>query len=318
MIPTIITIVCCCVICFVTYLITARRVKQSKTEWQHNEKEALRWKQQETEAQQELNSVLEKRIQAETQVNMLQDTATRLRDQANESADAYYEQKMESTKLKLAQDLKIEEAKFQEATQDYLHNYQNVMEEMAKEVKQYGATANQLILTIDDMKSKARAAIEAAKRNMQEKDQIEFHRIQIPESDLLEIERLREVIPYLRDKDTLNKVIYKIYYENPVNDLIGRVVGKKQGGIYKITNINNGMCYVGQAVNFANRWKQHIKRGVGAEPITHNKLYPAMQKEGVENFTFEVIEECPSNKLNEREQYWQDFFGAKEFGYSIR
>lgn len=43
-----------------------------------------------------------------------------------------------------------------------------------------------------------------------------------------------------------------------------------------------------------------------------------MQKEGVENFTFEVIEECPSSKLNEREQYWQEFFGAKEFGYSIR
>lgn len=61
----------------------------------------------------------------------------------------------------------------------------------------------------------------------------------------MEIEKLREVIPYLRDKDTLNKVIYKIYYENPVNDLIGRVVGKKQGGIYKITNIKNGMCYVG-------------------------------------------------------------------------
>lgn len=318
MIPTIITIVCCCVICFVTYLITARRVKQSKTEWQHNEEEALRWKEQKAEAQEGLNSVLKQRIQAETQVNMLQDTAARLREQANESADAYYEQKMESTKLKLAQDLKIEEEKFQEATKDYEDNYHTVMAEMAEEVKKYGVTANQLIEIIDDMKSKARAAIEASKRKMEEHDAIEFHRIQIPDSDLLEIERLREVIPYLRDKDTLNKVIYKIYYENPVNDLIGRVVGRKQGGIYKITNINNGMCYIGQAVNFANRWKQHIKRGVGAEPITHNKLYPAMQKEGVENFTFEIIEECSPKKLNEREQYWQDFFGAKEFGYSIR
>jgi hypothetical protein len=52
-------------------------------------------------------------------------------------------------------------------------------------------------------------------------------------------------MPYLRDKITLNKVIYKIYYENPTNDLIGRVVGSKTCGIYKITNILNGMCYVG-------------------------------------------------------------------------
>ena len=70
------------------------------------------------------------------------------------------------------------------------------------------------------------------------------------------------------------------------------------------------MCYVGQAANLAERWKQHIKRGLGADPITKNKLYPAMKAIGVENFSFEVIEE--------REDYWQDFFKAKEFGYSIK
>lgn len=43
-----------------------------------------------------------------------------------------------------------------------------------------------------------------------------------------------------------------------------------------------------------------------------------MYKLGVENFSFEIIEECPREKLNEREQYWQDYFGAKEFGYSIK
>lgn len=89
-------------------------------------------------------------------------------------------------------------------------------------------------------------------------------------------------------------------------------------GIYKITNIHNGMCYIGQAVNIAERWKQHIKRGVGAETPTRNKLYPAMLEEGVENFTFEIVEECSQAMLDEREDYWQDFFKAKEFGYSIK
>lgn len=78
------------------------------------------------------------------------------------------------------------------------------------------------------------------------------------------------------------------------------------------------MCYVGQAANLAERWKQHIKRGLGADPITKNKLYPAMKSIGVENFSFEVIEECERSKLDEREDYWQDFFKAKEFGYSIK
>ena len=78
------------------------------------------------------------------------------------------------------------------------------------------------------------------------------------------------------------------------------------------------MCYVGQAVNIADRWKQHIKRGLGAETPTKNKLYPAMAEFGVENFTFEIIEECDKAKLNDREDYWQEYFKAKEFGYSIK
>jgi group I intron endonuclease len=89
-------------------------------------------------------------------------------------------------------------------------------------------------------------------------------------------------------------------------------------GIYKITNLKNNMCYVGQAVDIGSRWKQHIKRGIGAENPTKNKLYPAMLADGVENFTFEIIEQCSKEKLNEREQYWQDYFKAKEFGYSIK
>ena len=36
-----------------------------------------------------------------------------------------------------------------------------------------------------------------------------------------------------------------------------------------------------------------------------------MQEIGVENFTFEVIEECERSLLDEREDYWQDFYKAK-------
>ena len=76
--------------------------------------------------------------------------------------------------------------------------------------------------------------------------------------------------------------------------LLERELAKKANTfVDKITNIENNMCYVGQAANLSERWRQHIKRGVGAEAPTRNKLYPAMEEFGVENFTFEVIEECP-------------------------
>jgi hypothetical protein len=51
---------------------------------------------------------------------------------------------------------------------------------------------------------------------------------------------LRDVIPYLRDKESLNKIVWKVFYEKPTSDLIGRVVGSgTHTGIYKITNIDN-------------------------------------------------------------------------------
>ena len=82
--------------------------------------------------------------------------------------------------------------------------------------------------------------------------------------------------------------------------------GKRQSKLYKI------IC------NLADRWKQHIKRGMGAETPTRNKLYPAMLEYGVENFTFEIVEECERSKLNEREDYWQEYFHARDYGYSIK
>jgi hypothetical protein len=61
---------------------------------------------------------------------------------------------------------------------------------------------------------------------------------------------------------------------------------------------------VGQSVDISNRWKQHAKRGSGAEIATSNKLYPAMLEDGIEAFTFEIIEEITDpNKLNAAEKY---------------
>jgi hypothetical protein len=62
----------------------------------------------------------------------------------------------------------------------------------------------------------------------------------LTDTDIKEIEMLRSVIPHLRDKESLNKIIWKVFYEKPTTDLIGRVVGSGiHTGIYKITNIEN-------------------------------------------------------------------------------
>lgn len=173
--------------------------------------------------------------------------------------------------------------------------------------------------TLQDLEKKAEAITESNKRAELEREQKDFYRLQLSQIDIEEIKRIRSIEPYLRKKEPLNKVIWKVYYEKPYNDLIGRVVGQTvKKGIYKITHIDSGKCYVGQSVDIAERWRQHIKRGIGADPPTQNKLYPAMLEEGAENFMFEIIEECSTAQLSEREKYYTDIYNAQSYGYVAR
>lgn len=257
------------------------------------------------------------------QKNDVQHSIDDLKLQAETASKIIYDQAMETMQLQLEQSAEREREKFEKAKEEYLNEYQSML---STGVEEYNtAIANlqyekvRLETSIADARSIADAAIAANKRAYEIQQQNDFYKLNLTENDLSEIEKLKDIIPYLRDPEALNKVIWKIYYEKPYTDLIGRVVGTGvKTGIYKITNTINQMCYVGQAVNVADRWKQHIKRGMGAETPTKNKLYPAMLKDGVENFTFELIEECDRSLLNDREDYWQEYFKAKEFGYSIK
>lgn len=192
-------------------------------------------------------------------------------------------------------------------------------EQFAANNQQKLAAARQLTEQVIQLKSTVASAVEIAKHKMEEESAAKFYKLQLPQESLDDIEALRSIESLLHNSEAINKVIWKMYYEKPYTDLIGRIgLTSTVCGIYKITNIENQMTYVGQAVNIADRWKQHIKRGIGADTPTQNKLYPAMKKFGPENFTFEIIEKCSRDKLNEREDYWQEFYKAKEFGYSIK
>lgn len=233
-------------------------------------------------------------------------------EQATEAANALYKSKMDAMKDCFAKDAVRAAQEHQENVEAFQRQYD---ETVAHFMEQYRQMAD----NVSAMRAINDAAVLAAKRAEEMKTAKDFYRIQLNNIDVEEIKALRSIEHLLRDKEPLNKIIWKCYYEKPTTDLIGRVIGGGiHTGIYKITEIETGKCYVGQAANLADRWKQHIKRGVGADAPTRNKLYPAMIAAGPENFTFEVIEECARALLDEREDYWQDYFKAKEFGYSIK
>ena len=263
------------------------------------------------------------KIALETKVDELKNSISNLEEASKTAAEKLYNSSMETMQEalsnaaeKLGKDYQEQEELFK---QEYLTLMEDLTNELRTELLQKQESLEDIKNQINDISSIFAAAVEANKRTQEMLEQEDFYRLQLSEEDLEEVYKLKDISKFLRNKEPLNKVIWKVYYEKPYTDLIGRVTGKGQKtGIYKITNIKNKMCYVGQAVDVSNRWKQHIKRGLGAETPTKNKLYPVMAKEGVENFTFELIEECSPAQLNDREKYWQEFFKAKEFGYSIK
>ena len=79
------------------------------------------------------------------------------------------------------------------------------------------------------------------------------------------------------------------------------------------------MCYIGQTkAGFKNRWRTHAKRAVKAEDGTSNRLYQDMWENGLENYTFQIVEKCTPDKLTEREKFYIDFFNSKEWGFNSK
>ena len=84
-------------------------------------------------------------------------------------------------------------------------------------------------------------------------------------------------------------------------------------GIYKITNLINGHSYIGQSICIEQRWKNHKHYSKEREDYP---LYKAFRKYGIENFSFEIIEECKPNFLDEKEIYWINFYNTLNEGYN--
>ena len=89
-------------------------------------------------------------------------------------------------------------------------------------------------------------------------------------------------------------------------------------GIYKITNKVNGKIYIGQSVNIEQRWKAHRNTAYNMYDKNYDKpLYRAIRKYGLENFCFEIIEECLVSELNEKERYYISFYNSFFDGYNL-
>lgn len=90
------------------------------------------------------------------------------------------------------------------------------------------------------------------------------------------------------------------------------------GIIYKISNDQTPKIYIGQTIcSLQHRWSEH-KTAVTDLTCT-DKLHTAMRKIGIEHFQIDLIEELinvTQKELDNREQYWINYYNSFENGYN--
>ena len=207
-------------------------------------------------------------------------------------------------------------------------SYKQVEEEFESNIEtldnSYINIQDQYISKIDSVKadldkiSKTRAAAIKAQLNEERiKKEKEFYSIKLSTLELKDVKILRSIEPQLNNPRVLSMLIWQTFYRDRMTEVCNNVLGPAiVTGIYKITNQLNGIYYIGQAVDVAKRWKDHAKCGLGIDAPTSNKMYAAMQQDGLENFTWELLEKCSSAELNEKEKFYIELYQAKEYGYN--
>ena len=223
----------------------------------------------------------------------------------------------------LNQNLQKEYDAAKENFQKYLEKTKLILEKYNEQInKDKENKANELTILMKELEDyqKRRDVInENIRREKEIREKENFYKINISNNDIEDIQLLKTVEPNLKNKEALNKLIYEVFIKKPTTEMIKRVLnGGSPSGIYKITFIPTGEAYIGKSSNINKRWIEHIKSAYGLGTIAHSSFHTRMAKEGVWNFTFELLEKIEKERLGEREKYWIEFYQTKEFGLNER
>lgn len=190
------------------------------------------------------------------------------------------------------------EFKCQQFTDDFnelSENYNNELRVIQQELNEYQA--------------KREAVNKAILRERELEEKEDFYRIAIRDTDARDIEVMRSIESHLFNKEILNKLIYETFIKRPLMEMEKRVLGgRRVGGIYKITYIKTGESYIGRSVDIGNRWKEHCLSSLNIGTIAHSTFHNVLADKGLQNFTWEVLEEVDKEKQSSREKYWIEFY----------
>ena len=197
--------------------------------------------------------------------------------------------------------------------------FEKKKEELAKmlssETENCNAQISKIKAELEDFRIRRESVNQAILREKKIQEQQDFYRITVTEKEQMDIQVLQDIIPRLYNREAISKLIWELYIRRSVQEMIKRITnGRKICGIYKITYLKTGEAYIGKTTDIQTRWNNHLKTVCGLEGAAHSTLHTHMERNGLWNYTFEILEEVDKDKLSEREAYYIDFYNTKNYG----
>ena len=223
---------------------------------------------------------------------------------ADAKIKAEVEEKQKTAELAFAQTM-ADMASQTEAARAHLQSLTETIEQVKEEINDYTA--------------KQAAINEAIMRQRAIDEQQDFYRVCLAPETANDVSVLNIARQNLKKPEIIDKIIYDNYIAKPVLEMIKRVLQNTTcSGIYKITCLKTGEIYIGKSTDIKSRWQQHCKSAFNCGTIAHSLLHTKMKQYGIEQFTFEVVEQVPKDQLSEREKFYINFYQTKETGLNER
>lgn len=259
--------------------------------------------------EEENNRIIEKQEQLNKTYNQKQQELEKMQ-QSVDSAEMIVREAFTNYNEILNNEYKDAEYEYDEHMRKLYEIYDNAQTRLMQSISKVEETLAAISAT-------RAAAIQAQLKEQEIKDKEDFYSLTLDEVDKHEVRILQNIENELRDPRPLRMVIWTSYYSKKANDLASRVLGPNEVcGIYKITSKTTSLCYIGQAKKIRERWREHMKCGLGIDTPANNKLYQAMLKEGLSNFTFELLEICSESDLDKKEASFIEIYDSKNYGYN--
>lgn len=230
--------------------------------------------------------------------------------------DLLLEEKKKAKRLEIDTQLAAEAAQARTEALTALGSFLTTIDAQKLEAQQQ---IDELQAILTEYQEKTKTVNEAILRQRAIEEQQDFYRVVLDETAISDVGILMTIREKLIFREIFDKLIYDAYVSKPVTEMTKRVLGgRAPTGVYKITRLKTGEVYIGKSTDVKKRWTEHCKTAYGVGTIAHSILHTTIKKDGIENFTFELLEEVPKDKLTEREKYWITFYGSKEYGLNER